>query len=223
MTSVVSVGDLTTEGARAKRAAWMRHYDVGRPPAPHPLPVIVATPVSLDRTGEELEPAPQVAHQAIGLAGPAAANGWFIEIFHSRGTVLHATGKPGRLVDVTAVRAYRFPVQHAAATWYRPVTRKGPSKDWEAGDGWLWRDGLPRSVGVGAVKDVLLGASIEQATAPKPPTAKGACQVCAALVGINKDGTLRVHGPKDDRCSGSRRPPLAVETERVESGTDTIQ
>lgn len=203
MTDVVSVGDLYTPTARARRAAWMRRFDVGTPPAPHPPPIIRATPVPLVLT--EDNPVTPVAPQALALAGPAAANGWFVEIFYSRGTVLLAGGKRGRLADVTSIRAFRFPGQHAAVTWGR-VVDNNKERDWEAGDGWLWKDNArPRSVGVAAVKDVMGGADLDDLVRldlAKPAPNRGACSVCGQLTSVNKNGTLRVHGPRDSRCAG---------------------
>lgn len=188
MTDVVSVGELTSATARTRRADWMTLFDVGQAPRRHPVPVLGAQP--FDPT---LYPAPDAA---LALAGWAEANGWAVTMTYARGTTQDGRGRPGRVVDSLAVRMWRFPDQRAVATY----------EDGRASGGWLWRTGeLPRDVGVAAVKLALDGTE----PAPKAEQIKGACQVCAALVALNKDGTLRVHGPKDDRCHGGRRIPLA--------------
>lgn len=188
MTDVVSVGELTSATARTRRADWMTLFDVGQPPRRHPAPVLSVQP--FDPT---LYPAPDAA---LTLAGWAEANDWSVSLTYARGTIQDARGRPGRVVDSLAVRMWRFPDQRAVATY----------EDGRASGGWLWRTGqLPRDVGVAAVKLALDGTE----PAPKAEQVKGACQVCVALVALNKDGTLRVHGPKDDRCHGGRRIPLA--------------
>lgn len=205
MTNVVSVGDLTTESARRRRTDWMRRYDVGEAPAPIERPAVVAYPVPL--TGDRPHPIPPVA---LDLIGPAAAQGWHVELFYSQGQRLGAKGKslgPGHMISV---RAYRFPADRCVLTY---VSTQG--KDWSAGDGWLFGIGQrPRKVGVAAAKLALTGSAppedltAAELTRPKLEAVKGACETCAALVTINKDGTLRVHGPKDSRCAGRR--PIAA-------------
>lgn len=32
------------------------------------------------------------------------------------------------------------------------------------------------------------------------------CSVCGTEVGLNKDGSLKTHGPTSDRCAGGRQP-----------------
>jgi hypothetical protein len=197
MTSVVSVGDLQTERARATRAAWMEVFDVGRPPAPHPAPIVPARPPRPDDH----------------LTGPfgavllgALAAGWLASAFYSRGTKMAATGKPGRLTEVVSLRCWRFPNQRAALTWERP-----DGGEWGAGDGWAWEVGQrPVAYGVEQTKVWMIKGITPVRTEDKPPADKGACQVCAALISLNKNGTLRVHGPKTDRCVGGKRPPLAA-------------
>lgn len=189
MTDVVSVGDLTTEPARRRRASWMRQLDVGQPPVPHPTPVLGA-----DLFDPTLYPAPDAA---LTLAGWAGSNGWHGVLTYARGTTLTGKGRPGRVVDSLAMRCWRFPGQRAVAIY----------EDGRAAGGWLWRAGqIPRDVGVAALKMALDGT--EPTERPKLEAVKGACEACAALVAINKDGTLRVHGPKDSRCAGRR--PIAA-------------
>lgn len=205
MTDVVSVGDLITAPARAKRAAWMERRDVGAPPAPHPAPLVPARPVGLDT------PCPPAA---LAACRAAEAAGWSVSLVYARGTVMHADGSAGRLVESVSLRAWRFPGERAVALWYRPDGC--PPGSWSAESGWLWVDGqLPRSVGVGAVKDALADR-----TAPAP-TVKGACVACGALVAITKAGALRVHGPKSARCIGGGQRPLAVTEEGVDHESAT--
>jgi hypothetical protein len=189
VSDVVSVGDLVTPAAMARRASWMSRFDVNDPPAPHPAPVVGAEP--FDPT---LYPAPDAA---MSLAGWAQLNDWCVTMTYARGTSIDARGRPNRVVDSLAVRMWRFPDQRAVATYM----------DGRADGGWMWLVGqIPRDVGVAALKLALDGT--EPIARPKLESVKGACEACGNLVVINKDGTLRVHGPRDARCAG--RKPLAV-------------
>lgn len=175
----------------SRRADWMRVYDGGQPPVARPAPTLGC--VEWDPT---LYPAPDAA---LSLAGAAELAGWSVTVTYARGTALS-----GRLVHSVAVRCWRFPDERAVVTYV----------DGKSDTGWLWTVGeIPRSVGVAAVKAAMGSADpidLDALTVAKPSAEKGACQVCSTLVGINKDGTLRVHGPKDDRCHGGRRVPLAA-------------
>src|ERR1700733_13669570 len=43
----------------------------------------------------------------------------------------------------------------------------------------------------------------------KIPKAKGNCSHCLTSIKLHqKDGLVHLHGPRDDRCPGSNRPPL---------------
>lgn len=181
----------------------MHRFDHGQPPTPHPSPIVTARPIAVGQKG----PAPYpVAPPALALVGPAALAGWHVELRYSRGTALLAAGKPGRPVEVVSVCGYRFPGERAAVTWERYSQVKG----WEAGGGWLWSLGQrPRSVGVATAKAAMGGADVIEPTERTEPT-RGACQVCGILTTLNKDGTVRVHGPRDDRCHGGRRVPSAL-------------
>lgn len=187
MSDVVSVGQLTTPTAMARRASWMRRFDVGQPPAPRPAPVLAA-----DLFDPTLYPAPDAT---MTLAGWAESNGWHVIMTYARGTSMSAKGAPGRVVDSLAIRCWRFPGQRAVAVY----------EDGEAAGGWLWEAGqIPRNAGVAALKLALDGTEPR----PKVESVKGACETCSNLVAINRDGTLRVHGPRDGRCAGRR--PVAV-------------
>lgn len=197
MTDLVSVGDLTTAPAMARRAGWMERFDVGLPPAPHPAPLVPGRPIT---TGDSCPG----AVPSLVLAADRA--GWRVLVIYSRGTVMHATGKPGALAEVVSVRCWRFPGQRAVLTWERP-----DRGDWSAGDGWVWQVGQPPvNYGVEQAKSWVGKGVVPVRVSDRSPADKGACQECGNLISLNKDGTLRVHGPKDARCHGGKRLPVAT-------------
>lgn len=197
MTDLVSVGDLQAPSAMARRAGWMERFDVGLPPAPHPAPLVPGRPI----TTQDPCPGPVPS-----LILRAVAAGWLVRVIYSRGTIMHATGKPGRLAECVSVRCWRFPGQRAVLTWERP-----DGGSWNADGGWVWQAGqLPIDYGVEQAKNWVTRDVVPVRVSDRPPAGKGACQECGNLISLNKDGTLRVHGPKDARCPGGRRVGLAV-------------
>lgn len=204
--TVVSVGDLNTPTARRRRAEWMLRFDVGQPPAPIGRPMVTATQVTPGTDLTDFLPPP-----AVDLLGPAVALGWFVQLFYSKGPRLGANGKALGIGECVSVRAYRFPAEWCVITYERAASQI----DWSAGNGWLWDgDCRPRKVGVAIAKSALTGKAVEpdDLTAVELRVEKGACVACGKLTSLNKDGTVRVHGPKDDRCHGSRRVPVGVTT-----------
>jgi hypothetical protein len=131
--------------------------------------------------------------------------GWGVIAIYSAGTKMAATGKPGRLVEVVSVRCWRFPGQRAVLTWERP-----DGGEWSADGGWVWEIGqLPVNYGVEQAKNWITKGVPPVRIEEKPAPDKGACQVCGDMITLNKNGTLRVHGPKTDRCRGGRQLPIA--------------
>lgn len=188
MTDVVSVGDLTGTVARTRRADWMTRFDVGQPPPRHPAPVV---PARLAVAGE-------VPASAAALADAAVKTGWSASVVYAAGTAMDARGRPAGLVESVSVRCWRRGGQRAVACWLRPL----PAGNWRADSGWVWRTGqIPRKVGVDATSRHV---SDRPPAAPRAEQIKGACESCGQPVAINKDGTLRVHGPRDGRCGGRR-------------------
>ena len=41
---------------------------------------------------------------------------------------------------------------------------------------------------------------------------KSVCAVCGEKFSVNNNGTMRVHGPLNDRCEGSGKPPAPNST-----------
>lgn len=74
--------------------------------APHPAPEVPAR----DATEAEIWRAPRLVRKA------ALANGWEVRVTYARGTEMHLTGKPGRVVDSIAVRIRR-PGVRGWAVW----------------------------------------------------------------------------------------------------------
>lgn len=150
------------------------------PIEPHPAPEVPC--VTLDPAGiARYAPSP-----AILLAGYANQAGWAWSVTYARGTK-----HTGNVVDSIAVRMWRFPDQRAVALW----------EDGRAAGGWSWTVGaLPVDVGVDVVKRLVAD---RPERAPREPAAKRWCMNCATEVSVRKDGALRVHGPKDNRCTGT--------------------
>jgi hypothetical protein len=198
--SVVSVGDLTTPTARARRAEWMQRFDVGAPPEPIGRPLVTATAVGVGTDLTDFLPPP-----ALDLLGPAAARGWYVELYYSKGPRLGANGKDLGIGECVSVRAYCFPAQRCVITYERSASQK----DWSAGDGWLWMVGAgPRKVGVAAAKAALTGQTAAERSygeAPYDFQQRRLCPSCAKSILLTKAGQFRIHGPKDNRC----RPPMA--------------
>lgn len=176
MTSVISA----SVDRDARRRWTATHLDQEIPPAPHPAPEVTARPARAD------DPVPGAVAD---LAAAAERAGWDVLVTYARGTRMYADGSPGSVIDSVAVRMWRFPIERAVAVY----------ENGSADTGWHWRVGeLPRSIGVDAVKRVVT----DRPPKVKTETAKRWCMHCAKDVAVNANGSLRVHGPKDNRCVG---------------------
>ena len=44
-------------------------------------------------------------------------------------------------------------------------------------------------------------------------TSSALCAACNRAMPLRRDGNMRIHGPVNDRCQGSGRPPLSVQVD----------
>lgn len=178
------------------RTAWMRRLDAPDPPVPLSAPEVGAR---LALPGDPVPPA------VVELEHGAKALGWHVLVVYSRGTVMGAKGQALRVADAVSVRMWRFPGERAVALWVGG----------KADGGWFWNGPLTVAImagnpGVAAVKAHVLGKDeggevretmLATYARGKSESDKALCK-CGKLVTINKDGSLRQHGPKGARCEG---------------------
>lgn len=100
--------------------------------APHPEPEVPCR----EATEEEIPRAAKLMRKR------AEAAGWSVRATYARGTVMHLTGKPGKVVDSIALRMHKAN-RYAWAMWY--------DGSFETAQTWERGQGFPAGIGAHAL------------------------------------------------------------------------